>query len=59
MSDWSVPLGMNVKNNPLVFSVFCEGDDQEILPTPPGSRSLLTEGGTFILTEGATFIDTE
>ena len=59
MSDWGVPLGMNVKDNPLIRSNFIASNDEEDESAPTGPRHLLTESGIFILTEGAFYLDTE
>lgn len=58
MSIFQIPLGMNVKNNPLVYSLYDQGEDNNIYPPSP-QKNLLTEGGVFLLTEGNFNIDTE
>lgn len=58
MSVFQIPLGMNVKNNPLVFSPFGQGEDNNDYPTD-NQRNLSTESYIFICTEDGTEILTE
>jgi hypothetical protein len=58
MSIFGTPLGMNVKDNPLVFSPYDQGESDNIYPFG-SEEDLVTEGGVFILTEGNDFLTTE
>lgn len=55
---WNIPLGMNVKDNPLVNSPYVIGDSGDL--NPIGSQDdLLTESGLEILTEDGLNLATE
>ena len=58
MAIFNTPLGMNVKNNPLVLSPYEEGDSDSRI-SPLNAYELTTEDGVFILTEGLVFLTTE
>lgn len=58
MGILNVPLGMNVKNNPLVFSPYDYGESGNSYPVD-GQKNLSTEGFVFICTEDGTEILTE
>lgn len=58
MSIFGTPLGMNVKNNPLVFSPYDQGEDNNDYPTD-NQRNLSTEGFVFICTEDGKELLTE
>lgn len=58
MSVFLVPLGFNVKNNPLVTSVYDQGEANNIYPIG-NEKDLLTEADVFIMTEDFKFITTE
>ncbi len=58
MAIFNTPLGMNVKNNPLIESPFVI-DNWEGNSEPPFEyMDLVTETGVFILTETLEFITT-
>ena len=59
MAIFNTPLGMNVKDNPLKFSPFVQGESFGEATPPIGQEDIITEGGVFILTEGDAFITTE
>lgn len=58
MAIFNTPLGMNVVDNPLVLSVWDQGDADDNI-SPLNAYYLMTEGGVFIMTEGTVFITTE
>lgn len=54
------PLGMNVKDNPLISSPYIQAEFSGVGVVPPSpQKDLVTEGGVFILTEGMLEITTE
>lgn len=50
MSIFHIPLGMNVKNNPLTNSLWEAGEENNPFPVPT-SEALLAENGDFLMTE--------
>ncbi len=59
MSIFGTPLGMNPVDNPLVISPYSQGDDQDIIPAPPGNIHVITEIGEFTITELGDYIVVE
>ena len=55
---WDVPLGMNVKDNPLVKTPYAQGEAHHNNPIP-GSENLLTEDFMNILTEDFVQLSTD
>lgn len=58
MAVFSVCLGMNVKNNPLTYSLYENGDSDGYAPIV-GELGITTEDGDYITTEGGVLITTE
>lgn len=54
MTIFNVPLGMNVKDNPLVKSPYDQGQSNNIYPHI--QKGIETEGQVFLLTESAEYI---
>jgi len=59
MAIFNTPLGMNVKDNPLIVSPFVAGNQLGDGTSPAVTKELITEDGKFILTEDGDFITTE
>tara|TARA_R110000868_G_scaffold168123_3_gene402696 strand:+ start:492 stop:668 length:177 start_codon:yes stop_codon:yes gene_type:complete len=58
MSILNTPLGMNVKNNPLIFSPYDTGEGGKVYPVD-NERNLSTESFIWICTEDGTELLTE
>jgi hypothetical protein len=54
----NIPLGMNVKNNPITTSQYVQPND-EVGFSPVAPDGILTESGIFIVTESGVFLSTE